>query len=162
MKILSILSLVIIVFVQNIFAQQLPTVNPYSSETNSQLGQNADTLTTNPPESKSDWTHLTINSNSKIEELLSIQKEESIRKGGMDGYRLQIYQGKKDEAYQIKARFLSFYPNQRIYVTFQTPDFKVRVGDFRTRSEAINLKYEIKNNFPNPFIVEDIINFPEL
>lgn len=162
MKILSVLSLLIIVFVQNIFAQHLPTANFYNPEIYSGSGQNTDTLTRNSPGSKSVWSHLTINSDSDIEELLSIQKEESIRKGGIDGYRVQIYQGNKDEAYQIKSRFLSFYPNLSVYVLFQTPDFKVRIGDFRTRSEAIRLKYEIKNKFPNPFIVEDIINFPEL
>ena len=135
---------------------------PIYPEINSESDQRTDTLTTNSSVSKSAWSHLTINSDSNIEELLTIQKEESIRKGGIDGYRVQIYQGNKDEAYQIKSRFLSFYPNQSAYVTFQTPDFKVRIGDFRTRSEAIKLKYEIKNKFSNPFIVEDIINFPKL
>jgi hypothetical protein len=45
---------------------------------------------------------------------------------------------------------------------FRTPDFKVRVGDFRTRNEALALKEQIKKSYPNAFLVKDIIQFPKL
>jgi hypothetical protein len=75
---------------------------------------------------------------------------------------VQIYQGEKDRAYDFKSVFLRKYPDYKVYVLFKTPDFRVRVGDFRTRSEAIKLKYLIEKDFPNSFIVEDFINFPAL
>jgi hypothetical protein len=106
--------------------------------------------------------HLIINSDSRVDTLIQIQREESIRKGGFDGFRIQIFQGTKDAAYQVKAKFISTYENIKVYVLFQSPDFKVRVGDFRTRSDAIKLKYLIKNEFPAGYIVDDLINFPEL
>ncbi|HOO83918.1 MAG TPA: SPOR domain-containing protein [Prolixibacteraceae bacterium] len=111
------------------------------------------------------WDHLTIISDSRIDDLLAIHKEECIRKKGIDGYRVQIFQGSMDEAYRVKAKFLSTYPDfpeKSVHVKFLTPDFRVRLGDFRNRSEAINLKYKIITDFPNPFIVEDIIDFPEI
>jgi hypothetical protein len=109
------------------------------------------------------WSkHLIINSDSRVDTLIQIQREESIRKGGFDGFRVQIFQGTKDAAYQVKAKFISNYENIKVYVLFQSPDFKVRVGDFRTRSEAIKLKYLIMNEFPAGYIVEDFINFPDL
>lgn len=112
------------------------------------------------------WDHLTIISDKRINDLLDIQREESIRKGGIDGFRVQIYQGRSlEEAEKIKARFLLQYPDfaaDRVYIRFPSPDFRVRVGDFRTRSEAIHMKYKIARNFPNPYIVDDVINFPEL
>ena len=111
---------------------------------------------------KGPWDHLTINSDSRINKLLEIRKEENVRKGGIDGFRLQIFQGAKDEAYRLKSKFLAKYPDQKIYVFFQTPDFKVRIGDFRDRTEAIHLQYLIDRDFPNSLIVEDVINFPEL
>ena len=106
--------------------------------------------------------YLIINSDSKVDTLLHILKEENIKKDGMDGYRVQIFQGTKEEAYQVKARFISNHENVKAYIRFQSPDFRVRVGDFRTRSEAINLKNKIKNEFPGAFMIEDIINFPDL
>lgn len=109
------------------------------------------------------WDHLTINSDSRINKLLEIKKEESIRKGGIDGYRLQIYQGTKKEAYRVKARFLSMYPTYNVELDFDTPpDFRVRVGDFRSKSEVVKLKYLVEKDFPNPLIVPDVINFPRL
>lgn len=106
--------------------------------------------------------HLIINSDSRVDTLLQIHREENLRKGGFDGYRVQIFQGTKDAAYQAKAKFISNHENIKVYVLFQSPDFKVRVGDFRTKSEAIKLKYFIKNEFPSVYIIDDFINFPDL
>ncbi|MDA3816248.1 MAG: SPOR domain-containing protein [Prolixibacteraceae bacterium] len=109
-----------------------------------------------------EWSHLTINSDKRINKLLEISEEENKRRGGISGYRVQIFQGEKDEAYSYKSEFLKGYPDYKVYVLFKTPDFRVRVGDFRSRSETIKLKYLIEKDFPNSFIVEDFINFPEL
>lgn len=124
-----------------------------------------DALKVDTINSQKRWNHLTIISDSRIEDLLAIHKEESIRKKGIDGYRVQIFQGTMDEAYRVKAKFLSMYPEfpeNNVHVKFLTPDFRVRIGDFRNRSQAICLKYKIITDFPNPFIVEDIIDFPEI
>jgi hypothetical protein len=104
--------------------------------------------------------HLTIISDSRIDSLLKIHRGENIRKGGIDGYRVQIFQGDKDNAYQMKSRFIAKYDSIKVYVLFQSPDFKVRLGDFRNRSEAIKLKYQIEEDFPDAyiFIVDDIVN----
>ncbi|MBN1926093.1 MAG: SPOR domain-containing protein [Prolixibacteraceae bacterium] len=106
--------------------------------------------------------HLTIISDSRIDSLLKIHREENIRKGGIDGYRVQIFQGTKDNAYQMKSRFIARYDDIKVYVLFQSPDFRVRIGDFRNRSEAIKLKYLLEDDFPDAhiFIVDDVINSP--
>jgi len=110
------------------------------------------------------WDHLTINSDSRINKLMEIKKEEIARKegNGIDGYRVQIYRGANEEADKLRSRFMSKYPEFKVYKKFQTPDFTVRIGDFRNRSEAIQLKNKIEMDFPNAFIVEDVINFPKL
>jgi hypothetical protein len=38
----------------------------------------------------------------------------------------------------------------------------VRVGNFRTKSEALSLQQRIRKNYPNAFIVKDMIQFPKL
>lgn len=107
------------------------------------------------------WSALSVQADQRINDLLEISKEESIRKGGMDGFRVQIYQGNKERSYQLKSSFLSKYPDYEVYIIFQTPDFRVRIGDFRSRSEALKLKQKIEKDFPNPFIVNDVVNFPD-
>ena len=68
----------------------------------------------------------------------------------------------REQAMEVKTEFLRKYPNEQAYMLFRTPDFKVRVGDFRTRNEALALKEQIKKSYPNAFLVKDIIQFPKL
>jgi hypothetical protein len=165
MKILGIFIFLLFILVHTVDAQSILTPAPYLDENSTSPSPQSANNKSKHANNNDQWDHLTINSDSRIKLLLAIQKEESIRKGGMDGYRVQIYKGtNKDEAYQFKARFLSLYPEfpeNQVYVKF-TNDFMTRIGDFRTRSEAISLKYKIKKNFPNQYIVEDIINFPDI
>jgi hypothetical protein len=108
------------------------------------------------------WSdNLEINADPRVDTLIQINREEFARKGGIEGYRVQIYQGNKESAYQNKARFISRYENIKVYVLFQSPDFKVRVGNFRTRSEALKIRQLIQNDFPATFVVEDIV-IPDL
>ena len=80
---------------------------------------------------------------------------------GIPGYRIWIYSesgvGAKEEHQRLKARFLTLYPGIDAYNSYDEPFFKIYVGDFRTRSEALKLMDKIERNFPNPFIVEDFI-----
>ncbi len=81
------------------------------------------------------------------------------------GYRVQIYfdsgnQSKK-KANDVKTQFLAKKPDFPCYLVYQAPNFKVRVGDFRTRYEAYKLYREIRNDFPSAYIVKDEINFPK-
>ncbi len=156
------LFLFVLFIATNSFAQEpdSDTMLQYSNDTLS--ASQFDMLDIETAIKQFELNHLNIEADERIRTILEIQKEESIQKGGFAGYRVQLYQGSKDEAYKIAANFMQRYPDNRVYIKFSTPDFRVRVGDFRTRSEAIRLKYQIEKNFPNPFIVEDIINFPDL
>jgi hypothetical protein len=95
---------------------------------------------------------------------LHIRKNESIK--GMNGFRVEIFFSSaldaRQKALQTKAVFLRDYPDMNVYVIYVSPDFKVRVGDFRTKNEALALMKLVQNQFPKAFIVPDIIEFPNL
>ncbi|MCX6183393.1 MAG: SPOR domain-containing protein [Bacteroidetes bacterium] len=78
------------------------------------------------------------------------------------GYRVQIYSsagnGSREKANHDQVRFLSNYPDINAYSIWEQPNWKVRVGDCRTRFEAEKLKKEIQVNFPNCFVVVDYID----
>ncbi len=76
-----------------------------------------------------------------------------------EGYRVQIYfGGDKAKAREAKSRFLSQHADDlRAYEIYEAPNFKIRVGDFRTKLEAYRLLKEIKADFPSAFIVESEI-----
>ncbi len=111
-------------------------------------------------------SNLKIVGDPRIETLLQIHRDESARRKGVEGFRLQIYTGSgddsKQEAYRVKARFLSLYPHVEAYVVFQAPEFKVRVGNFRDKSEALRARSRFQGEFFNAFLVEDFISLPDI
>lgn len=90
---------------------------------------------------------VSINQDKKITELLSLKKE--INKEDINNYKILIFEGgKQSEANAIKNNFLEFYPSLDSRVDFETPNFKVYVGNFKTKLEADRFRKNIKKNFP--------------
>ena len=50
--------------------------------------------------------------------------------------------------------------SSRTYRTYSNPFFRVTVGDFRTKSEAMQLLQQVKGAFPTAFIVRETIGYP--
>jgi len=81
----------------------------------------------------------------------------------LKGFRVQIYSGnKKQPANQARSTFLRLYRKKIAHMDYEQPYYKVRVGDFRTKLEALNFKNELTKHFPNCFIVNDEIDIEEL
>jgi hypothetical protein len=106
---------------------------------------------------------------SLINRYILISKKTYAEKGyyGMEGFRIQIYassnRNAREESNKARAEFMNKFPEIVSYQLFQDPGyFKVRVGDFRTRTEATRLFLIISKEFPDAYIVPDIINFPDL
>jgi len=54
------------------------------------------------------------------------------------------------------------FPDIASYILFENPGyFKVRVGDFRSKTEATRLFLLISKDFPDAYMVPDFINFPD-
>jgi hypothetical protein len=86
---------------------------------------------------------------------------------GMSGYRIQIYynsnRNAREESRKVNAGFMSKYPDIISGIMYSEPGyFMVRVGNFRTKAQASQVLRAISRDFPNAYIVPDIINFPEL
>ena len=79
------------------------------------------------------------------------------------GYRIQIYSGnKRQPANQARSTFLRSHPKTKAHLDYEQPYYKVRVGDFKTKLEALKYKNGITDEFPNCFIVRDEIDVNEL
>lgn len=79
----------------------------------------------------------------------------------LKGYRIRIYFSNEQNARNASAaaaeRFRSAWPQYNVYRIFENPNFKVTVGDFRTRSEAMALLSSIRGDFPSAFTVQEEI-----
>ena len=78
------------------------------------------------------------------------------------GYRVQIFFGSsRQAAYNAQAKFLNDYPDVTTYISYIEPNFKVQVGDFRTRLEAQKLQNDLRGMFTSLFIITTKINTPK-
>ena len=81
--------------------------------------------------------------------------------GQYKGYRLQVLNShSRDEAFKAKADLVQLFPDQKSYVLYQSPYFKVRIGNFIEKSDALLFKDQLAKKYPqNAYIVEDIIEY---
>ena len=77
------------------------------------------------------------------------------------GWRVQIFlssaRDARAKAEQIKKIFETQHPEYGVYLAYKAPFFKVRVGDFRTKNEAVKFKNKIQKQFSECWIIEDQI-----
>lgn len=86
------------------------------------------------------------------------------------GFRVQVFDDNNPRTARRQAEWLhqqvqNSLPHYRAYVTFNSPYWRVKVGDFRTRNEAQTALAELKRTFPSQAsymrIVRDKINLSE-
>ena len=82
----------------------------------------------------------------------------------ISGYRVRIFfdnrQTARNESENVMKKFKSIFPDVMAYRLYVNPYFKVTVGDFRTKSEAMALLARIKGEFPSAFVVKENIEYP--
>ena len=82
----------------------------------------------------------------------------------LNGYRIRIFFDNKQTARvqseEIEKTFVEAFPQYPVYRTYTNPYFKVAVGDFRTKSDAVKVLQVIQRQFPKAFIIKDVINYP--
>ncbi|MBL7112558.1 MAG: SPOR domain-containing protein [Bacteroidales bacterium] len=109
---------------------------------------------------------ITLHADPKLNEFLLKYIEINRGKNGIPCYWIRIYSGSghnsRDEAYQVKAKFLNKQEGIKNIVTYDEPNFKLYVGGYRVKSDALKLLRNIQHDFPSAFIVYDIIDFPDL
>lgn len=106
---------------------------------------------------------LVITGEPGVEKLLDAYKQINEARKTIPGYRVQIhFGGEREKAKEVKTKFLSLYNQVQAYESYQSPNFRVRVGDFRSRLEAISFQKKINASFPSSYVVQDMVSLPEL
>ncbi|MEI7490728.1 MAG: SPOR domain-containing protein [Bacteroidota bacterium] len=117
-------------------------------------------------EVRNDSGAVTIYQDKLLDEL--IQKQVKIYEAGnnQEGYRIQIFSdsgnNSKTKAQSAMDEFLAKHPEVKAYLVFKSPNYKVKIGDFRSKLDAIRYLTEINADFPNAFIISDLINIPQV
>ena len=82
----------------------------------------------------------------------------------LTGYRIRVYfdngQNARNRSEAIARSISGTYPGIGVYRTFESPNFKVTVGDFRTRDDALKVYHSLKAAYPTAIILKETINYP--
>jgi len=102
----------------------------------------------------------------RISTLLYVADSLNKEKGTLNGFRIQIGAetgaNSRARATAVQSEFLRLFPETPSYVLWENPNYKVRIGDFRTRLSAQGFHQKIKAQFPGAFLVPDEIQLPDL
>jgi hypothetical protein len=98
-----------------------------------------------------------ILSDEKIDELVT--KRSNMKKMTSTGYRIQIFFSEdKEELNNMRLKFIKQFPKIETYITFDAPNYLLRVGDFADKNQAEKFKKEIQQLYPENFILKTNIN----
>jgi len=96
------------------------------------------------------------------EEIAVNKRTANMTSGGLyKGYRLQVLSTRsREDAFKLKAWFMQNEPGQKAYLLFQSPYFKVRIGNFLTKSDALDFKKELSRIYAQPvYLVDDAVEY---
>lgn len=83
-----------------------------------------------------------------------------------NGYRVRLFfdnkQSARVESEELEKEFQQQFPQIPTYRTYTNPFFKVVVGDYRTKSDAIRALNKILPFYPKAIVVKEYIYFPEI
>jgi len=80
------------------------------------------------------------------------------------GYRIRVFYDNAPQA-RVKSETIEVslkkqFPETGVYRSFESPNYKVTLGDFRTKDEALRIYNAIKGSYPTAYIIKENINYP--
>ena len=93
---------------------------------------------------------VTIDQDSDITKLLEYKKDVKT----VDLYKIQLDFGSRSEAETLKRKFSNTFAQWPAEMVYETPNYKVWVGNFSTRLEADIALLEIKKKFSKAMVFE--------
>lgn len=91
------------------------------------------------------------NSTQEIKSLIA--KKRAFNKEYGFGYRIQLYNGAEQNARKIRARFKIEFPNNVTKLVYSAPEWKVQVGNYKTKLEADKDLLKFREEFSGIIVV---------
>ena len=93
--------------------------------------------------------NIEINQSNKLDSIIKLKKELNSK---IQNLRIQIFSGDRDNAEQIIKEFIEIFNDTTADVIYETPNYKVWVGNYYTQLEADKRLLEIRKKFRSAFI----------
>ena len=95
-----------------------------------------------------------MDSQVKIQALVELKKEINRERFSSQYYAIQIFNGDARGAQNVFDAFKVEFPEAEIELSFETPNYKVRVGRFKDFLKANRRLEELRKQYPNAFLLE--------
>ncbi|MCX6184581.1 MAG: SPOR domain-containing protein [Flavobacterium sp.] len=90
----------------------------------------------------------------KIERLLAEKRKINSSITITDKYKIQLFSGENETAKKTLVDFRKENKNLDATIVFNTPSYKVWIGNFKSRIEAEKALFDLKKRYPNAFLVK--------
>ena len=91
---------------------------------------------------------VTINSDNMIQQVLDLKNEINQTQNAI---KIQIYSGSRNGAEKSFLEFKSNFPNFTATMMYETPSYKIWVGNYRTQIQADRALVEIRKKYKSAF-----------
>lgn len=95
---------------------------------------------------------IVVEEDSKIRELLNLKTALDRDNKLKDGFTIQLQYGELKEANNVINEYKRNFTDWTASIEYETPNYKVWVGNFLTRLEADRALLKIQKKFPNAFV----------
>ncbi|WP_366186538.1 SPOR domain-containing protein [Flavobacterium ovatum] len=103
---------------------------------------------------KAQQQNINIQQDNKFEQLLNEKRKINSSITVNQRYKLQVFSGSSDGAKKTLLDCKQDFKELEGTIVFNTPNFKVWIGNFRTRIEAERYMIEIKKKYPNSLLIK--------
>ena len=95
-----------------------------------------------------------LNQDPRLTELMKLKKEVNQETFTSGQFTIQVYNGKYESGVKLMEELNSNDKFQDVLFSFETPYYKIRIGKFVSKIEAIKELKLIKKTFPSAFILK--------
>ena len=92
---------------------------------------------------------ITVNQSSKLDSIIKLKKELNSK---VQNLRIQIFNGDRENAELVMKEYLEIFNDTSANIIYETPNYKIWVGNFYNQIEADKRLIEIRKKFRSAFI----------
>ncbi len=98
--------------------------------------------------------NLTLTQDSKFEKLLNEKRKINSSLNVDNRYKIQIFKGNDEESKKHYLDFKKSYPEYDATIVFFTPEYRVYVGNYKSRIEATRNFEILKKSYPKALLIK--------
>ena len=104
--------------------------------------------------SSSQEVSIVVSQDNQLEEIMAEKRKTNMSITSNKRYKVQLFSGNSESAKKILSEFRKENSSLDGTIVFNTPNYKVWIGNFKTRIEAERNLKEIKKNYPNSLLIK--------